>query len=388
MFRALLAGLSLFALSAAAQEPKKSSETKVQIGDSAPAFAPTVWLSEKKGMGIEKDKITLVAFYTGSHLTTFSWSAQVLADLHEKYAGKGLAVTAVIGSKSYVKPTEKELEKKKANAAKEVEKLKLLYPVAFDAADKLTGTYLADSIRDDTAFVFDKEGKVAYIGRTIAAVYAAEKLLAGTWRKADADAITMALTKANKLDEIMKKHTFKKGKLDAAALKALREDLTTLEAVYQEYPFLLNDNPTRQLRPLLHFFGENDKEVDTIFAGEIDWATRRKDTSVLSSIAFWFTGMITDPTSMPNVSPAMIQTIRKFLDATGKLADVESDQKDKSMLLFTLSVLEFKFGTEEKSKKFLERAVELMPEEDREKGRKEYEKFIKELKKEKNSVGK
>jgi hypothetical protein len=390
MVRSLLAGVVLFTLSASAQQPKKASETKVRIGDSAPAFAPAVWLSEKKATGIEKDKITIVDFFSDGRSATFSWSVPVLSELHEKYAEKGLAVIAVIGSRSYGKPTEKDLEMKKADAVKEVEKLKPPYPVAFDADAKFTESYIADSTPFNYAFVIDKDGKVAYVGSTIAAAYAAEKLLAGTWNgKADADAIAAALKKKEKLaDEIMKKHSFKNGKPDAAALKAFRDDVAELEAVYKEHPFLLKDNTTRQLRPMNHFFCGNDKEFDAILSAEIEWATRRKDTSVLSSIAFWFTSMLTDPTSMPKASPAMVQTIRKFVDAACKLADAETDRKDKEMLLFTLAILEFNFGTEEKSKKLAEKAFELMPVGEREKGRKGYEEFIMEIKKQKDSEGK
>jgi hypothetical protein len=389
MFRSLLAGLLLFALSSPAQEPKKAPKSKVQIGDSAPAFAPTVWLSEKKATGIEKDKITIVDFFSGGRSAAFSWSVPVLSELHDRYVGKGLAVIAVIGTRSYGKPTEKDLEKKKSDAVKEVEKLKPPYPVAFDAEGKFTETYIAESTPFNFAFVIDKEGKVAYIGQTIAAAYAAEKLLASTWKgKADVDAITGAVRKAEKLsDEIMEKHTFKGGKLDAAALKAFRDDLAALEAIYKEYPFLLNHNPTRQLRPMMHFFCENDKEFDAILSGEIEWATRRKDPSILSSIAFWFTGWLTDP-APTKVSPALVQSMTKFLDAAGKLAELETDKQDKVMMFFTLSVLEFKFGTEEKSQKLFEKAAELMPEGEREKSRREYQKFIEAIKKGKNSSGK
>lgn len=366
MSRTLLA-LTVFALAAPlfAQPPKV--EAKLKIGDPAPPLVVGKWLVGKEVKGFEKDTVYVLSFLNPKDpLLTFGTVA--LSDLHDKLAGKGVAVVGVASSfgKS---PTDEQLE----SWNRFVKMVGISYPIAWEAERKFADEYLPDAT-PGAAFVIDKAGKIAFVGHESNAAYVAEKVLDGTWKgQADSDAMADALSKVEKFVMGMGKIFGSADKFsDEMAVKKLQGDLPTLEKIYQDAPFLRTDRFGWGMRLVVHLLAQNYDVCEEMVSSQIAVAKKRKSSKLLGAI----TGILSYQPKAVRSKPKLVQIVTKFVDAYVELLDPKKAGTEEYKEWLLMIQLSTQYGNQEKADALLKLVLDTFPAEQRKKNEKDIKDFL------------
>lgn len=300
---------------------------KLALGDKAPALSAEKWIKGEPITGFEKGKVYVVEFWA-TWCGPCKTSIPHLTDLQKKYKDKDVRI---IGANVWEQYNDKTLEKVEKFVGEYGEKMD--YTIAYDGKTKsIDKAYMKAAGQDGipTAFIVDREGRVAYIGHPMEMDEPLAKIVEG---KFDIDA-----AKKEFADREAKE-------------KAAMSGMAKLRAFSTQYGTLLKN-----------------KEYDKAY----DLARKTLDTDlkdnpqVLNEIAW----LIVDPAG---------KVEKKDLDLAMTAANKANDlTKGKdAAILDTLARVHFEKGDKAKALELQKKAVELAPDQlksELEASLKEYEK--------------
>lgn len=339
-FAALLAAL-LICGPALAQEGKPAnpageetaSAPTLKVGDKAPALAVEKWLKGKPVESFEKGKIYVVECWA-------TWcgfcveSIPQLSELQAEY--KQVTIVGVNiwedkrGNGDMLAKVEKFVKEKGEE---------MVYAVAFDGAAKaVTKAYMeaSGSSSIPTAFVVDKDGKLAWIGHPMNLDFILEEIVAG---KFDPKVGSPKLEKYKKMEDAVYK----------SLAETPKEALAAFSKLEAEFPKQVARQPELKETVLLAA-GEQEKAYKLI--GErVEKMIAKKNGLGLNEIAW----TIVDPEG--NVTK---KDLDLALRAATKAAEF-TDHKDPAVL-DTLGLVLFLRGDVDKAVETQTKAVELAPE--------------------------
>jgi hypothetical protein len=349
MSRTLLALMAVaFAAPLFAQEPKK--EPALKVGDPAPPLAVDKWLVGKGVKGFEKGTVYVVSF-TSLNSPDFPAGVVALSDLHD--AGKVVAVGVVPSFGLTADDRAREFEWRagvlKATGAS--------HPFAWDVGGKTADAY-AGQAGVGTAFVIDQAGKVAFVGTDVAAAHVAPKVLDGTWKgKADADAMTAAMDTLVKLStELRKKLGPPSGEpADELLLKKVQGELSDVEKVFKDHPFLHTAEGGWQTRLVLHLSAQSRDVPAEMIAARLAAAKKRNYPTVLRDLAF----MLASAPFKPD--PKLAEPVAELADWYAERLDPKAATTDEYDEWTTLIVLTSRYGKTEKASAYTKTVLDAAP---------------------------
>ncbi len=166
------------------EQQKEAKPTKLLPGDKAPTLSVEKWIKGEPVTGFEKGRVYVVEFWAtwcGPCIAVFPH----LSELQKEYKSKGVTV---IGVNIWERPlNEQTFDKVKAFVEKQGDKMS--YTVAFDGmARNMTRTYMEAAGRGGipSAFIVDKDSRVAWIGHPAEMDEPLKQVVAGTWDSAKA----------------------------------------------------------------------------------------------------------------------------------------------------------------------------------------------------------
>lgn len=161
----------------AAAQPTTPSVLKP--GDKAPAIAVANWVKGEPITGFEKDKVYVVEFWA-TWCQPCRVSIPHLSSLQEEYKDKGVTIIGVTS-----KDPRNSLDQ--VNAMVKDFGDKMNYHVAFDDGRKTNDAYMKAAKQNGipTAFIVDREGKLAWIGHPMAMDKVLGAVVAGKWNDAE-----------------------------------------------------------------------------------------------------------------------------------------------------------------------------------------------------------
>lgn len=160
-------------------EKKETAEKKVlAVGDAAPAFSVEAWVKGEPVKSYEKGKVYVVEFWAtwcGPCVAAFPH----LSEMQTKFKDK----VTFIGTNIWERPYNSEtLDKVKKFV--EAQGDKMAYTVAFDGkAAEMDAAFMKAAGRNGipSAFIVDKEGKIAWMGHPMSMEKVLDEVVAGTF---------------------------------------------------------------------------------------------------------------------------------------------------------------------------------------------------------------
>ena len=261
----------------AASQPA-AAPSVLKPGDKAPAIAIANWVKGEPITGFEKDKVYVVEFWA-TWCPPCRTSIPHLSSLQQEYKDKGVTIIGVTS-----KDPNNSLEQ--VNAMVKDFGDRMNYHVAFDEGRKTNDAYMKAAKQNGipTAFIVDREGKLAWIGHPMAMDKVLGAVVAGKWNDAErqklADAEKAEAQLGSQLGE-----AFQSGDADkiiAASTKAI-ELKGDDAALMNEIAWNLVD-PTG---PFAAKVKAEPKLADLALqaAQKADAATKSKDPAVLDTLA-------------------------------------------------------------------------------------------------------
>lgn len=202
-----LTAAALFAPAALAQDTAKPAAAQpatpatapaakaptLKVGDKAPALAIDTWVKGKPVTGFEKGQVYVVEFWA-TWCGPCKVSIPHLTQVQKEFKDKGLTVIGVT-------------TKDPNNSLDDVQKMvkergdEMNYTVAFDDEKKTNTAYMkaANQRGIPTAFIVDKDSKIAWIGHPMEMDKVVEHVVAGTWNDQTREAMENA--KKNAMEE-------------------------------------------------------------------------------------------------------------------------------------------------------------------------------------------
>ena len=257
----------------AKQTEKQAEAKKLSVGDIAPPIQVEKWIKGDPITGFEKGRVYVVEFWAtwcGPCIKAFPH----LSELQSKYKDKGVSI---VGVNIWERGTdEATFTKVKDFVAGQAEKM--AYTVAYDGAAKaMTTSYMEAAGRNGipSAFIVDKQGKIAWMGHPSSMDNALEQIVAGTWDTTKAKAEADAESAVQKV---------------ISANRSNPEDmLTALEKLEKEMPAA--KPKIDEFRWQIYLMtGKADKALP-IIRTKVDEAMAKKDAQSLNQFAW----MLVDP---------------------------------------------------------------------------------------------
>lgn len=172
----------------AAAQPTTPAEAPsvLKPGDKAPAIAVANWVKGEPLTGFEKDKVYVVEFWA-TWCQPCRVSIPHLSSLQEEYKDKGVTIIGVTS-----KDPRNSLDQ--VNAMVKDFGDKMNYHVAFDDGRKTNDAYMKAAKQNGipTAFIVDREGKLAWIGHPMAMDKVLAAVVEGKWNDAERQKIADA----------------------------------------------------------------------------------------------------------------------------------------------------------------------------------------------------
>jgi len=316
------------------QDEKQAAPKKLAVGDLAPALQVESWIKGDPITGFEKGRVYVVEFWAtwcGPCIKAFPH----LSELQTKYKDKGVSIVGVnIWERG---ANDETFTKVKDFVAKQGDKM--AYTVAYDGTAKaMTKNYMEAAGRGGipSAFIVDKQGKIAWMGHPASMDSALEGIVAGTWdvakAKAEADA-------------------------EAAVQKALNDNrnspadmLAALDKVEKEMPAAKTQ--IDEFRWQIHLMNGDAAKALPIMRTQIDAAMTKKDPQLLNRFAW----LMVDPDG-----PFTAET--RDLDLAKKAAEkaVELTENKDGTIIDTLARIHFIKGDIDKAIELQTKAIELSP---------------------------
>jgi thiol-disulfide isomerase/thioredoxin len=310
-----------------------AQSTTLKVGDSAPAIKVAKWVKGDAVPSLDKGKIYVVEFWA-TWCGPCKVSIPHLTELHKKFGDKAtfIGVSSFENKWDGVEPFVKS------------EGDQMDYDVAMDKIDKPTDRegFMAKNWMDaakqngiPTAFVVDKEGKVAWIGHPMELEGPLTKIVDGTWdRKAAAQEF------ANSMNAQKAEANSPANKLSVAfgqALKAKKwdeavADADKLAALDKKY-----ENAANFWKMAVYAKSGDGKKFDAV-AEKILSGPAKDDPNTLNSIAW----SIVDPES--KMSPRNLELAHSSASKA-----VELSQRKEAAFIDTLAWAEFAMGNKSKA---------------------------------------
>lgn len=319
----------------AKQTEKQPAPKKLAVGDIAPPIQVEKWVKGDPITGFEKGRVYVVEFWAtwcGPCIKAFPH----LSELQAKYKDKGVSIVGVnIWERG---ANDETFNKVKDFVAKQGDKM--AYTVAYDGTAKaMTTTYMEAAGRGGipSAFIVDKQGKVAWIGHPGSMDAALEGIVAGTWdvakAKAEAD-IEAAIQKAINENRASPDDML-------AALDKLEKDMPAAKAKADEFRW-----------QIYLMTGQAEKALP-IIRTQVDAAMAKKDAQSLNQFAW----IMVDPDG-----PFSKDT--RDLDLAMKAATkaVELTNEKDGAILDTLARVHFVKGDIDKAIELQTKAIAVSPE--------------------------
>ncbi|MCC6675994.1 MAG: redoxin family protein [Phycisphaerales bacterium] len=300
---------------------------KLALGDKAPPLAAEKWIKGEPITGFEKGKVYVVEFWA-TWCGPCKTSIPHLTELQKKYKDKDVRI---IGANVWEQYNDKTLEKVEKFVADFGEKME--YTVAYDGKSKtIDKAYMKAAGQDGipTAFIVDREGRVAYIGHPMEMDEPLAKIVDG---KFDIDA-----AKKDFADREAKE-------------KAAMSGMAKLRAFSAQYGAFLKNKEYDKAYELARKTLDGDLKDNPQVLNEIAW-------------------LIVDPT-------AKVEKKDLDLAMTAATRANELTKGKDAAILDTLARVHFEKGDKAKALELQKKAVELAPEQlksELEASLKEYEK--------------
>ncbi len=316
------------------QTEKQAAPKKLAVGDMAPAIQVEKWVKGDPITGFEKGRVYVVEFWAtwcGPCVKAFPH----LSELQAKYKDKGVSVVGVnIWERKYDDETFNKIKDFVANQGD-----KMAYGVAFDGAAKaMTTSYMEAAGRGGipSAFIVDKQGKIAWIGHPGSMDAALEGIVAGTWdvnkakSEAEAEAAVQKVVTENRSDPEQMLTAFDKLEKDMPATKSKIDE-------YRWQVYLMT--------------GKTEKALP-IIRTQIETAMTKKDPQALNQFAW----IMVDPDG-----PFTKET--RDLDLAMKAAAkaVELTEQKDGQIIDTLARCHFLKGDVDKAIELQTKAIEMSP---------------------------
>jgi len=269
----------------AAAAPAQAQELSLKVGDKAPALTVANWVKGDAITGFEKGKVYVVEFWA-TWCGPCKASIPHLTQLQKEYKDKGVTIIGM---------TSKDPNNSLQNVQDMVKDRgdDMAYTVGWDDERKTNNAYMKASGQRGipTAFIVDKDSKIAWIGHPMEMDKVLEHVVAGTWN--DDMRTKLADEKKNAMaDTIAIQDALESGdaaKILAAGPKMIAKFGTNSSAMNQLAWTIVD--PKGKLAGQLK---DNPKlvELATEAAEKADKASGGKDGAILDTVArvYWVKG--------------------------------------------------------------------------------------------------
>lgn len=362
----LFASLLFLGCFATAVAADSSDESILTIGSKAPPLAIEHWYSGKKPndagtVSFEKGKIYVVEFWA-------TWcppciaSMPHLAELQEKYAGKGVRIISVSDEDEEIV---RKFLKQEAPGSSGVtfKKLTSAYTLTSDPDMSVSKDYMEAAGQGNipTAFIVGRGGLVEWIGHPGEMDEPLEEIVAGKWDR-EAFGKEFRLNQQASGDMMLLQRTLQAGKFDDG-LKLIQR----FKEKYGSKPDVVAQ--LEELRPSVVLMSGDDSKIRVMLQELLD---NRAEPRMLDGLTW---GVYETHASRKTLEKETLALALKVSQSALKRLG-KNDNNEKASVLDTSAHLQSALGDDKAALKLQERAVELADE----KVKADFEKFLEELK--------